>query len=96
MTKKHRPVADRQKSLEPVLPRANFTLFAAREMYGGMGGKEFCCTISGYRRTRIFEFPGIDFHPDGNEPNLTIYSSPSVSSVCRFKSGGLLHELDVQ
>ena len=78
MTKNHRPVADRQKSLEPVLPRANFTLFAVREMYGGMGGKEFCCTISGYRRTRIFEFPGIDFHPDGNEPNLTIYSSPSV------------------
>ena len=71
-------MADRQKSLEPVPPKANFTLFAAREMYGGMGGKESCCTISGYRRTRIFEFPGIDFHPDGDEPHHKIYSSPSV------------------
>ena len=49
-------------------------------MYGGMGGKEFCCTISGYRRTRIFEFPGIDFHPAGNEPHHTIRSSPSVQA----------------
>ena len=55
-------------------------LFVAREMYGGMGGKESCCTISGYRRTRIFEFPGIDFHPDGDKPHHKIYSSPSVQA----------------
>ena len=96
VTRKYQPVADRQKSLEPVPSKANFTLFAAREMYGGMGGKEFCCTISGYRRTRIFEFPGIDFHPDGDERHHKIYSSPFGSSVCRFRSGGLLRELNVQ
>ena len=80
MTRKGRPVADRQKSLMPVPPNANFTLFAAREMYGGIGGKAFYCTINEYRRTRVFEFPDIDFHPDGDEPHHTLYSSPSVKS----------------
>ncbi len=80
MTSKYRPVADRQKSLEPVPPEANFTLFAVREMYEGMGGREFCCTINGYCRTRIFEFPAIDFHPDGDEPHHTIHASPSVQA----------------
>ena len=47
-------------------------------MYGGLGGKEFHCTISGYSRTRIFEFPGIDFRPNGDEPHHTIYASPPV------------------
>ena len=45
-------------------------------MYGGIGGKEFHCIISGYCRTRIFEFPGIDFRPTGDEPHHTIYASP--------------------
>ena len=37
MTSKYRPVADRQKSLEPVPPEANFTLFGVRQMYEGIG-----------------------------------------------------------
>ena len=49
-------------------------------MYEGGGGQEFHCTISEYCRTQIFEFPGIDFHPDGYEPHATIYSSPSVQA----------------
>ena len=49
-------------------------------MYAGMGSREFFCTISGYYRTQIFEFPGIDFHPDGDESHHTIYTSPSVQA----------------
>ena len=49
-------------------------------MYEGGGGEEFHCTISGYCRTQIFEFPRIDFHPDDDEPHHTIYSSPSVQA----------------
>ena len=47
-------------------------------MYEGAGSKEFPCTISGYCRTQIFEFPGIDFHPDGDEPHHAIHESPQV------------------
>lgn len=78
MARKKRTVADRQKSLQPVPPEANFTLAGVRAMYKGMGGKEFFCTISGHHRTQVFQFPRIDFHPDGNEPHHTIYTSPSV------------------
>ena len=49
-----------------------------RGLYARGGGKEIHCTISGHCRTQIFEFPGIDFHPDGDEPHHTIYSSPTV------------------
>ena len=49
-------------------------------MYEGGGGEEFHCTISGYCRTQVFEFPRIVFHPDGDEPHHTIYSSPSVQA----------------
>ena len=49
-------------------------------MYACMGGKEFYCTINGYYRTQIFEFPGIDFHPDGDEPHHEIYASPAVQA----------------
>ena len=49
-------------------------------MYQGIGGEEFRCTISGYCRTQIFEFPGINFHPDGDEPHHMIYSSSSVQA----------------
>ena len=80
MTGKYRPVAHRQQSLEPGPPEANFTLFGVRTMYEGMGGREFYCTISGYCRTRIFEFPGIDFRPNGEEPHRTIYKSCSVQA----------------
>ncbi len=80
MTRKYRPGEDRQMSLEPVPPQANFTIAGVRPGYEGMGGKEFCCTISGYCRTRIFEFPRIDFRPNGDEPHHTIYSSSPVQA----------------
>lgn len=80
MTRKYRPVADRQKSLEPVPPERNFALAGTQWMYAVMGGKEFYCTINGYYRTQIFEFPGIDFHPDGDEPHHEIYTSPAVQA----------------
>ena len=49
-------------------------------MYAGIGGKEFSCTISGYCRTQIFEFPGIDVQLDNDEPHHEIYASPSVQA----------------
>ena len=49
-------------------------------MYARIGGREFSCTISGYCRTQIFEFPELDFHPDGDEPSHEIYASPSVQA----------------
>lgn len=78
MTRKYRPVADRQKSLEPLPPRSNFTLAGVRSMYEGMGGREFHCSVDGYCRTQIFEFPGIFLKPDGDEPHHTIHASTSV------------------
>lgn len=80
MTGKDRSVADRQKSLKPVLPERSFALAGMRLMYAGMEGKEFYCTINGYYRTQIFEFPGIDFHPDGDEPRHEIYASSAVQA----------------
>ena len=80
MARKKRAVADRRKSLEPVPSEANFTLFGVREMFEHMGGRAFYCTISGYCRTRIFEFPRIDFRPNGDEPHHTIYASPEVQA----------------
>ena len=80
MARKYRPVADRQKSLEPAPSEAHFTLAGAQVMYAGAQGKELFCTIGEYCRTQIFEFPGIDFHPDGDEPHHSIYSSPSVQA----------------
>ena len=80
MTRNNRPVADRQKSLLPVPPKANFTLAGVRTTYEGVGGKEFHCTISGYCRTQVFEFPEIDFRPNDDEPYHTIYTSHSVQA----------------
>ena len=80
MASKNRRVEDRQKSLEPVLPDANFTLAGVRAMYTGIGGKEISCTISAYCRTQIFEFPRIDFHPYGDVPHQPIYASPNVQA----------------
>ena len=78
MAREYRPVADRQKSLEPVPPVANFTLAGVRMMYEGSGGEKFRRTTSGHCRIQIFEFPGIDFHLGGDEPHHTIYSSSSA------------------
>ena len=49
-------------------------------MYAGGGSKELCCTISGHCRTQIFEFPRIDFRPNGDESHQSIYHSPSVQA----------------
>ena len=49
-------------------------------MHAGLEGKEFCCTINEYCRTQIFEFPGIAFHADGDEPHHEIYVSSSVQA----------------
>ena len=80
MTSRRRPVADRQQSLDPLPPPANFTLAGVRLMYEAMGGQEFHCRILEYCRTRIFEFPRIEFHPSRDEPHHTIYSSPAVQA----------------
>ena len=80
MARKNRTVANRQKSLQPVAPEANFTLAGARMMYAGIEGKEFRCTIGGHCRTQICEFPRIDFRPNGDEPHHSIYDSPSVQA----------------
>ena len=80
MTRKDPSVEDRYKALQAAPQRATFTLAGVRLMYTGTGGKEHHCTVSGYCRTRIFEFPGINFHPDGDEPHHTIYSSPPVQA----------------
>lgn len=80
MARKNRKVAERHKALQPVVPKANFTLAGARMMYTGMEGREFHCTISGHRRTQIFEFPRINFRPNGDESHQSIYHSPSVQA----------------
>lgn len=80
MTRKSRTVADRQKSLQPVPPEAQFTLAGLRRMHKGIGAEEFRCTISGHCRTQIFEFPQIDFHPNNKESLHTIYMSSSVEA----------------
>ena len=80
MARKYRPVADRQKSLEPSSQEGHLTLAGVRQMYEAGGGKAFPCAISEYCRTQVFEFPGIDFHPDGDEAHHTIYSSPPVQA----------------
>ena len=66
MTRGSRSVANRQKSLDPVSPDRQFSLFAAKKMYTSIGGREFHCTINAFCRTQIFEFPRIDFQPKGN------------------------------
>ena len=78
MARRNRTVDDRWNSLQPVPPAANFTLAGMRMAYERSGGKALSCTIRGYCRTQIFEFPGVDFHPDGDEPHHTIYESLDV------------------
>lgn len=80
-TAKNSPtVEDRWKALQPSDPDAHVTLAGVRKMLAGLGGVEFYCTVNGYCRIQIFEFPGISFHPDGNEPHLEICTSPSVQA----------------
>lgn len=80
MTRKNRLVTDRQKSLEPVAPSANFTLAGVRSMCEGIHAKKFCCTISGYCRTRIFEFPRADVVTNSDLPNHSVYDCLPVQA----------------
>ena len=79
MARQNRTVADRQKSLQPSAPEANFTLAGVKLMYAGMGGEEFPCTISGHCRTQIFQFPRIDFHPNGDELELPRFGGQLIA-----------------
>lgn len=47
-------------------------------MYSAMGGVATVCTISGHRRTRVFEFPGAYAVLDGNEAHDPIFESASM------------------
>lgn len=78
MARNARTVADRLESLELGLPESGFMVGGIKALYARGGGKEIHCTISGHCRTQIFEFPEIAFHPDGDEPHHTIYSTPTV------------------
>ena len=80
MTRINRPVADRLASLQPDPPTPIFTISGVQDLYAGIGGRKYRCTISGYCRTQIFEFPGPAFPPNDDEPHYKIYSSPSVQA----------------
>ena len=58
-------------------------------MYAAIGGQPTNCTINGYFRTRIFEFPAIDFHPEGDEPHHIIHAS---SNLCAYISSNLIDD----
>ena len=75
MSRKTRTVARRHKALEPLVPRAPFTLAGVRLMYTGAGGEEHRSRIAGHCRTRVFEFPRIDLRLDGDEPHHFIYDT---------------------
>ena len=81
MARKNRTVADRQKSLEQSPSDSPFMLGGIRFLYESGGGKRITCTINAYCRTQIFEFPGIAYHPDGDEPHETIYASPAIRAT---------------
>ena len=49
-------------------------------MYSAIGGVAMACTISGHRRTRVFEFPGANAILDGNEPHYPIFESASMQA----------------
>ena len=78
--KDRKKVEARHKALQPVSPQKNFTMAGIRRGAEGLGGEPYPCTIDGHCRTQIFEFPGIDFHPDGDEPHHRIFESTSVQA----------------
>ena len=80
MARKDRSVAERQKSLQPLALEPQFSRYGVRQMFENLGGKEINCTIDGYCRTQIFEFPRIDFRPESNEPHHAIYQSSSIQA----------------
>ncbi len=80
MGRRIRSVANRQTALSPTPPDRQFSLFAAKEMYTNIEGREFHCTINAFCRTQIFEFPRVDFQSNGSEPHHNIFSSPSIQA----------------
>lgn len=78
MAQKDRSVAKRQESLQPKPFESQFTIRGVQRLFAGVKGREIQCTINGYCRTQVFEFPSIAFHPDGEEPPHQIYKSSSV------------------
>ena len=50
-------------------------------MHSGMGGVASACTISGHRRTRVFEFPGAYVTESSGESHHTIYESASMRAT---------------
>ena len=77
MTNRHRTVAGRMASLEPTPPEANLTI-AAVSQGGVWGGDPIDCTITGYCRTQVFEFPGIAYNPTGSATHMPLYTSGSI------------------
>ena len=75
MAERHWTIEDRYLALQPTPPTANFTIAAARAAYGGIGGKEVHCTIAGYFRTLIFEFPRTYSNNSDSITHKTIYMS---------------------
>jgi len=49
-------------------------------MYEAIGGTAIHCRIVAYVRTRIFEFPGIHFRGDRDEPHQGVYSSSGAQA----------------
>ena len=80
MTRKNRTVADRLQALQPVSPESNVTLALVRRKYSLFDSQELNCTISEHCRTRVYEFPRIEFRPAGDEPHHEIYASPTVQA----------------
>lgn len=80
MTRTHRSVESREKALQPDSPKPQISLLGAREIYTYLGGRVIHCTIDGYFRTQVFEFPRTRFHPDDDELTEKIYVSPTVQA----------------
>ena len=81
MTERHWTVEDRYLALQPIPETSNFTIAAARAAYAGIGGEEVNCTISGYRRTLIFEFPRTYLNHSGSITHKNIYMSGSIQAT---------------
>ena len=76
-----RSVADRKKSLQPVVPDPVITLAGLRAMHEGGAGQAIACTISGHYRTQLFEFPRVRFQGECDDPHQSVYDSPSLQAT---------------
>ena len=79
MARKYRPVADRKRVLQPGVPKADLMIGGIRDMYTGVGGREFKCIINNHCRTLIYEFPRSYLGADGDGPrNGSVYGSLAI------------------